>query len=169
MKVALIAVLLAAAPVALAQAPAPPKPGHYCLRTDIGAGESDEQEVVDSLQKLDGGLDNRRVRLGKLGVDLDLIEEGGRTLAAFSNYMPDNGQIVRSTAPSPTRRESDGALSFAFTDNWRAPGRGVVRPEGDGVVLTIVRTKTADTFAGQYSDRQFGEFKLNPGTCPPYR
>lgn len=163
-----MALLLVAAP-AVAQAPATPRPGHYCLRTDIGVGESDEQEVVESLQKLEGGLDNRRVKMGKLGVDLDITEEGGKVLASFSNYMPDNGQVVRTTAPSPTRRESNGALTFTFTDNWRAPGKGEVRVEGDGVVLIIERTKPADTFAGQYSDRQFGEFKLNPGTCSPNR
>jgi hypothetical protein len=163
-----VVLIAAAAPLALAQ-PSTPRPGHYCVRTDIGTGESDEQEVIESLQKLDEGLDTRRTKLGKLGVDVDITEEAGRTLVAFSNYMPDNGQIVRSTAPSPARRAADGSLAFTFTDNWRAPGRGVVRAEGDGVVLNITRTKPADTFAGQYSDRQFGEFKLNPGTCPPYR
>lgn len=163
-----LAAVAAIAPVAAAQAPSP-KPGHYCMRTDIGVGESDEQEVVESLQKLDGGLDNRRVKLGKLGVDVDIAAEGARTLVSFSTYMPDNGQIVRSTAPNPAGRAADGALTFTFTDNWRAPGKGSVKAEGDGVVLSITRTKPADTFAGQYSDRQFGEFKLNPGTCPPYR
>ena len=167
-------VLISAAPAALAPAALAqggvPKPGHYCLRTDIGAGESDEAEVIASEQKLDAGrLDDRRSKLGRLGVDVDITETGSRTLVAFSNYMPDNGQIVRSTEPAAARRGADGALSFSFTDNWKAPGHGVVKKDGDGIVLTIIRTKPAETFAGQYSDRQFGEFKLNPGTCPPNR
>jgi len=169
MKRFLIALVLCAAPAAVAQ-DATPKPGHYCLRTDIGAGESDEAEVIASEQKLDSGrLENRRSKLGRLGVDVDITETAGRTLVSFSNYMPDNGQIVRSTEPAPARRASDGTLSFTFTDNWKAPGQGVVKKDGDGLVLTITRTKPAEGFAGQYSDRQFGEFKLNPGTCPPNR
>jgi hypothetical protein len=152
---------------AVAQAPVP-KPGHYCLRTDIGAGESDEAEVL-SEEKLDEGLDDRRVKIGKLGVDLDITEQGGRTYVSFSNYMPDNGQVVRNTEPSQARAQPDGSLAFTFTDNWRAPGRGTVKTEGQGVVLSIERTKPAEGFAGIYSARQFGEFKLNPGSCPPNR
>ncbi len=167
MKPTVLLLVLALAPAAVAQTPAL-KAGHYCLRTEIGGGESDEADLISS-QKTEEDLTARKSRLGLLGVDVDITEAGGRTFVAFSNYMPDNGQIVRSLEPAPARRAANGALSFTFTDNWRASGQGEVRGEGDGLVLTISRTKPADTFAGQYSDRQFGEFKLNPGTCPPYR
>lgn len=168
MKIVLAAFLIALAPTVLAQATSP-HPGHYCLRAEIGVGETDEEALIANSQKLDEGPQNRRSKLGRLGVDLDITEEAGRTFIAFSNYMPDNGQIVRTLAPEPARKAADGSLSFGFTDNWRAPGQGTVKVEGSGVVLTITRTKAADTFAGQYADRQFGEFKLNPGTCPPNR
>jgi hypothetical protein len=168
MKSVIAAFLIALAPAALAQATSPAA-GHYCLRAELGVGETDEEALIASAQKLDEGLPNRRSKLGLLGVDLDITETAGRTYVAFSNYMPDNGQIVRSAEPGLARRAADGALTFSFTDNWRAAGTGTVRKEGAGVVLTIKRTKPADTFAGEYSDRQFGEFKLNPGTCPPNR
>lgn len=168
MKILFAAALIALAPAALAQGTSP-RPGHYCLRTDIGVGETDEEAFIANSQKLDEGPANRRSKLGQLGVDLDILETGGRTFVAFSTYMPDNGQVVKSMEPGAARKAADGSLSFGFTDNWRAPGQGTVKTEGTGVVLTIARTKPADTFAGQYADRQFGEFKLNPGTCPPNR
>jgi len=168
MKTVLAAWLIALAPAALAQATSP-RPGHYCLRTELGVGETDEEALIANSQKLDEGPQNRRSKLGLLGVDLDITEDAGRTFVTFTNYMPDNGQIVRTSTPAPARKAADGSLSFSFTDNWRAPGQGTVKVEGTGVVLTITRTRQADTFAGQYSDRQFGEFKLNPGTCPPNR
>lgn len=170
-KMALLTGLMAA-PTAIAQ-PTTPAPGHYCLRTEIGVVHDDDDAppaapIAAPGGKLDEGLDDRRTKLGLLGVDVEISETGGQTLVAFSNYMPDNGQVVRTDAVPATRR-ADGGLVFTFTDNWRAPGSGLVTREGDGVVLAIARTKEADTFAGQYSSRQFGEFKLHPGTCPTNR
>src|SRR5688572_25179097 len=126
MKFVAAAFLIAVAPAALAQAAAP-KPGHYCLRTELGVGQTDEEALIANSQKLDDGPQDRRSKLGLLGVDLDITEDAGRTYAAFSTYMPDNGQIVRSVAPGLARRAPDGSLAFTFTDNWRAPGRGEVK------------------------------------------
>lgn len=170
-------VVLAPASASLSQA-AGPAAGHYCLRTPIG-GDFDEDELealafvpdeanADPKAKLGENEAGGPVRLGLLGVDLDIEVRGAQTFVGFSNYMPDNGQIVRAE-PAPARLRDDGALEFAFTDNWRAPGRGVVTREGEAVVLEISRLAEADTFAGRYAARQFGEFKLRRGNCPAYR
>jgi hypothetical protein len=157
-----------------------PAPGHYCLRTAIG-GVTAEDEAQEALEQralnfsadapagaAEVGQAPGPVLLGPMGVDVEITDEGGQTMVGFSNYMPDNGQIVR-TDPVPAQPRAAGGLEFQFTDNWNTAGRGVVRSEGDGVVLTIARLGEADSFAGRYARRQFGEFKLNPGTCPPNR
>ena len=166
-KLALLGCVLAA-PTAIAQQTTPAV-GHYCLRTSIGVVEDDDDAPLAAVGgKLDEGLEDRSTKLGLLGVDVEVSQKEGQTFVAFSNYMPDNGQVVRTDAV-PATRSANGALAFAFTDNWRAPGTGLLVAEDDGVVLSITRTKEADTFAGQYSSRQFGEFKLNRGTCPANR
>jgi len=72
-------------------------------------------------------------------------------------------------APSPARVVRNGVLEFTFIDNWDAPGRGSVTPDGDGLVLRVERTGQSPSFAGRFAARQFGEFKLNPGVCAPNR
>lgn len=152
--------------------------GHYCMREPIG-GEAEPDEVAalafvpgaaptDRDDKLGDNEANGPVGLGLLGADVDIEVRGGQTYVTFSNYMPDNGQIVRA-GPVVARGGAGGRLEFTFEDNWRTAGRGTITPQIDGLLLTIDRTAEAATFAGQYAERQYGEFKLRLGVCPAYR
>lgn len=170
---------------AAAAQPSQPEVGHYCLRTDImTADEDDEEEALeqmafefradapqtepDSLEKMGDNELAESFGLALLGVDVQVESVSGEPHVTFSTYMPDYRQTV-SAGPAPSRVLPNGALEFAFVDNWDAPGRGTLTPEGDGLVLKVSRTGESPSFAGRFAARQYGEFKVRPGQCAPNR
>lgn len=160
-----IALLPSVLVLAAAAQPAPPATGHYCLRTDIFVAEEEEEPVGGALEKLGDGAELREsADLGQLGVDVEVELRDGEPHVSWSTYMPDYRQTV-SAGPAPSRVLPNGGLEFAFVDNWDAPGRGTLIPEGDGLVLKVARTGASPSFAGRFASRQYGEFKVHRGQC----
>src|SRR5471032_2179914 len=118
--------------------------GDYCSR--------------DDLKTPDG------TALGEFRADAEVRRAGPNLTIAFSNSMPDSGQIIE-IEPATLRMKPNGAFAFRFVDNWDAKGVGTVRSIPKGIVADIERTGPASDSWGENAGRGYGKFDLKPAPC----